>query len=506
MKIGFDSGRYLELQSKAIRERVGTFGGRLYLEFGGKLCSDSHAARVLPGYDHKNKIRLLRMLGDLEIVFCISAKDLQNGTVRQDSGLTYDNQTLKIIDELADQGLRVSSVVITRFEGEPAAEKFRRRLVNLGIGVYTQGVIEGYPRDIDRVVSEEGYGSLPYVPVESSVVIVTGSGGGSGKMAFCLSQIYHEHRMDQCSGFAKFETFPIWELPVDHPVNVAYEAATADLLDEVMVDPFHSEAYGVEAVNYNRDIENFAIMRSIFERIADRENSACHYRSPTDMGINAAGRGIVDDGACRDAGRQEIIRRYFRYREEFLAGLQQKSTIDRMEEIMEKCGLREEDRRVVLPARRAAEEAKYQEGKGNEGIYCGSALELGDGRIITGKNSPLLHSESAVVLNAIKELEGIPDGVDLISGEVIRQIGKLKTRTMYERTESLNLNETLVALAVSAARDDIANRAMGKLRELGGCEMHVTHVPTGGDYQALRKLRINVTTDAIPTMKRYFAE
>jgi uncharacterized protein (UPF0371 family) len=506
MKIGFDSNRYLEIQSAAIMERIGKFGGRLYLEFGGKLCSDLHAARVLPGYDPKNKIKLLKMLGDLEIVYCISTKDLQNGTIRQDSGLTYDNQTLKIMDDLEEEGLKVSSVVITRFAGEPAAEKFKKRLENLGIRVYVQEEIRGYPLCIDRVVSEEGYGKMTYVPVTASVVIVTGAGGGSGKMAFCLSQIYHENQRNLCSGFAKFETFPIWDLPLDHPVNVAYEAATADLLDEIMIDPFHTAAYGADAVNYNRDIENFAIMKSIFERIAEEGNSACRYRSPTDMGVNAAGKGIVDDQVCREAARQEIVRRHFRYKEEFLMGLQQRSTIERMEQIMEKTGLRETDRRVVPPARRAALSARGQEGKGNKGIYCGAALELPDGRIITGKNSPLLHSESAVVLNSIKELEGIPDELDLISYEVVRQIGNFKTRTLDEKTESLNLNETLIALAVSAAKGGMANKAIGKLRELEGCEMHTTHIPTNGDYQALRKLRVNVTTDAIPTIKRYFSE
>ncbi len=506
MQVGFDSNRYLETQADAIMERVGQFGGRLYLEFGGKLCYDLHASRVLPGYNPENKIKLLRMLEDLEVIYCISAKDLEVGTIRQDFGLTYANQTLKTIDDLEDKGLEVSAVVISRYGGEHAADRFRRKLENLGMAVFVHTDIRGYPIDIDHVVSEEGYGRMTYVPVTGRIITVTGAGGGSGKMAFCLSQIYHEHRMGMSSGFAKFETFPIWNLSLDHPVNVAYEAATANLQDEIMIDPFHQAAYGEVAVNYNRDIENFAIMRSIFEKIADDGNSAFHYRSPTDMGINCAGHGIVDDDLCRRAAGQEIVRRLFRYKEEFLRGAQSKDTIDRMEKLMEKAGVRETDRRVVLPARRAAEEAKRQEGKGNKGIYCGAALELPDGRIVTGKNSPLLHSESALVLNAIKELAGIPDDVDLISSDTIRQISALKTGTLDEKTESLNLNETLVALSVSGAKDERARLAAEKLRELRGCEMHTTHLPTNGDSQALRKLKINVTSDAIPTMRRYFLD
>ena len=506
MERGFDSDTYLEEQAKAIVERVQKFGGRLYLEFGGKLCFDLHAARVLPGYDPKNKIKLLKMLEDSEIVYCVCAKDLQKGTIRQDFGLTYDNQTLKAIDDLAERGLEVSAVVITRYEGEEAAKRFRRKLKNLGIKVFVQTEIEGYPKDIDFVVSDDGLGKMTYVPVKGKIIIVTGAGGGSGKMAFCLSQIYHEHKKGLNSGFAKFETFPIWNLPLKHPVNVAYEAATANLLDEIMVDPFHKAAYGVEAVNYNRDIENFAIMENVFERIVQKENSVNEYKSPTDMGVNTAKKGILDDGVCRKAAKQEIIRRYFRYKEEFLKGLHSKRTIERMEEIMEKVGLKEIHRKVVMPARKAAEQARNQKDKGNKGIYSGAALELGNGKIVTGKNSPLLHSESAVVLNAIKELAKIPDKVHLLSYEIIRQINHFKIKTLNEKSESLNLNETLIALSISAAKVEKARKAIEKLKELEGCEMHTTHTPTNGDYQALRKLKINVTTDAIPPMKRYFME
>jgi len=506
MMAGFDSGKYLEEQARAIMERVGKFGGRLYLEFGGKLCADLHAARVLPGYDPKNKIKLLRMLDDVEIVYCVCAKDLQKGTVRQDLGLTYDNETLKTIDDLAEEGLRVSAVVITRFEGEAAAESFERKLKNLGERVFVQGEMKGYPKNIDHVVSDRGFGRQTYVPVKGRIIIVTGAGGGSGKMAFCLSQIYHERRKGLDSGFAKFETFPIWNLPLDHPVNIAYEAATANLFDEIMVDPFHEGAYGVKAVNYNRDIENFAIMKNVFDRISKGDNSAGQYKSPTDMGVNTASKGIVDDWACRRAAEQEIIRRHFRYKEEFLKGLHPRRTIDRMEEVLQKAGLKETDRKVVPPARMAAEQARTQKNKGNKGIYSGSALELADGRIVTGKNSPLLHSESAVVLNAVKELAGIPDDVHLLSSEVIRQINDFKTKTLGEKSESLNLNETLIALSVSAAKDEVARKAVARLKDLKDCEMHTTHAPANGDYQALRKLKINVTTDAIPLMKRHFVE
>ncbi len=506
MQLGFDSATYLREQTKAIRGRVRKFGERLYLEFGGKLCYDLHAARVLPGYDPKNKIRLLKMLKDIEIVHCVCAKDLEKGTIRQDFGLTYDNETLKTVDDLAEEGLAVSAIVITRYEGEEAATRFRRRLRNLGMKVFVQREIRGYPRDIDYVVSDDGLGKMAYVPVSGKIVIVTGPGGGSGKMAFCISQIFHERKRGTNSGFAKFETFPIWDLPADHPVNVAYEAATANLLDVVMVDPFHEAAYGVRAVNYNRDIENFAIMKNVFDRITPGESSAGDYRSPTEMGINRVSCGIMDERICREAAKQEIIRRYFRYKEEFLRGLQKRSTVDRMDGIMAKVGLRETERKVVMPARKAAEQARHQEGKGNEGIYSGAALELPDGMIVSGKNSPLLHAESAVVLNAAKELAGIPDGVHLLSAEVIGQINAFKTGILYEKSESLNLNETLIALSVSAARDEESRRAIGRLKDLEGCEMHTTHTPTNGDYQALRKLKINVTTDALPVMKRYFVE
>lgn len=502
---GFDSEKYLNAQTEAILDRLKKFEGNLYLEFGGKICFDLHAARVLSGYDPENKIKLLKRLKDLEIIYCVSAKDLQKSRVRQDLGLTYDNQTIKTVDELGEHGLDVSAVVITRFEEEFAAKRFKRQLENLGVRVFLQTEMNSYPKDIDFIVSENGFGSQPYIPIKKKVIIVTGAGGGSGKMSFCLSQIYHEHNKGFDSGFAKFETFPIWNLPLDHPINTAYEAATADLLDENMIDTYHEKAYGVTAVNYNRDIENFAIMKQIFEKILGKENFVAQYQSPTDMGVNRAKDGIINDEICREAAKQEIIRRYFRYNEEYLKGIHEKRTVERMEELMKKAGVKKTDRPVVLASQKAAEQAKSKLEKGNKGIFSGAAIELHNGEIVTGKNSPLLHAESAAVLNAVKILAGIPDKMPLLTKSVIENINVLKTGILNGKSESLNLDETLIALSVSSAANPLAQQAIQELRGLESCEMHTTHIPSSGDIQALRKLKINVTTDAIPTLKRYFS-
>ncbi|MFH0956357.1 MAG: DUF1846 domain-containing protein [Candidatus Aenigmatarchaeota archaeon] len=497
--LGFDTHKYLDAQTNAILERVEKFGGRLYLEFGGKLCYDYHAARVLPGYDPESKVKMFqRLKKDLAIVYCVGAKDIQKGKIRFDFGLTYDQQTLKDIRDIRERGLCVHSVAITRFEGEERAVKFKRMLENLGIMVSVHKEIKGYPNDIGLIVSERGYGAQPYVKTGKSIVVVTGPGPGSGKMSFCLSQLYHEHVKGIASGFAKFETFPIWNLPLDHPVNIAYEAATADMDDVNMIDPFHLKAFGKVAVNYNRDIENFALLKKILERITGEGNS--FYKSPTDMGVNMAGSGIVNDDAVREAGRQEIVRRYFRYKREVFAGTEPPETLERIKAIMLKAGVKEEDRRVVLPARKAAEDA-VKKGKGNRGIFCGAALELPDGRIVTGKNSPLFHAESALILNAIKEMSGIPDSVHLLSPDVISCIRKLKTETLGESSESLNLNETLVALSLAVPGNTAAKGCLEVLKGMRGCEMHTTHTPTEGDEAGLRKLGLNVTTDARPSVK-----
>lgn len=496
-KVGFDTDKYLEAQTKAIKERVAKFK-KLYLEFGGKIYNDFHAARAIHGYRASAKMDLLKQLGDIEILYCVSAKDIEKGKVRGDTGLSYDNQTLKEIHDIADFGLKINNVVITRYQNEPSIEKFKNRLENAGLKVCIHKEIAGYPHNIDNVL--KGYEGQPLVEISKKLTIVTGAGGNSGKMATCLSQVYNERRQGDKTGYAKFETFPIWNLDLNHPINDAYEAATADLLDVNMIDPFHEKAYGVKAVNYNRDIENFDILISIMERITG-EKDPFGYKSPTDMGVNTAAVGIVDDEACRESAKQEIIRRYFRYQKEKKQGIETQGTLDRMAEIMEKAGVREEDRMVVQPARQAAQEAEKDEKKGNKGIFCGAALELPDGKIITGKNSPLLHAESAVILNAIKILAKIPDEVPLLPQSVLEDIGKLKIEILGGRTESLNLEEALIALAVSTSTNPTANACIGMLEKLRGCELHTTHMPSTGDDAGLRKLGLNVTTDGEANVK-----
>lgn len=500
---GFSTKKYLAVQTQAILNRIKKFGERLYLEFGGKLCYDYHAARVLLGYDPSTKIKMFKQLKkDLEMIYCVSAKDIQRGKIRLDLALTYDQQTVKDIDELHEKGIDIFAAVITRFEGELAAKQFKQRLENLGIRVYMQNEMKGYPENIDFVVSDEGFGAQPYLEVKKPLIVVTGAGGGSGKMGFCLSQLYHEYKKGINSGFSKFETFPIWNLPPDHPVNVAYEAATADLGDRVMVDPYHLKTYGVTATSYNRDIENFEIMKNILEKIIGKENFTVQYRSPTDMGVNKAKEGITDDTLVREAAKQEIIRRYFQYKLGFLKGVETKKTVERVQELMEKIGLNVEYRKTVLPARDAALEAE-KTGKGHKGIFCGAAIELPDGKIITGKNSPLLHAESAAILNAIKTTAKIPDEIHLLSSNVLENLINFKKRVLGTKSRSLNVEECLISLAISSATNPTAAIGMNMLKKLRGCEMHVTHILSNGDESGLRKLGLNVTTDARPTVKYY---
>ncbi len=504
LKPGFDNEKYLTEQSEAILQRVGKFGDKLYLEFGGKLLGDFHAARVLPGYDPDVKVKLLQRLRDqIEIVFCVSARDIAKGRLRGDFGMTYDVATMKALDDLRDLDLPVSAVSINRFAGEPAAVQLKNKIERRGLRVYTQGNIEGYPNDVDRIVSEEGYGRNPYIETRKPVVIITGAGPGSGKMATGLSQLYHDHRRSRQSGFAKFETFPIWCLPLTHPVNIAYEAATADLGDFNLVDPFHLSAYGVVAVNYNRDVENFPILRSIIGRILGTGGQVPQYQSPTDMGVNRAAAGIVDDEAVCAAARQEIIRRYFRYHWEYTLGIERRETVERAQALMGKVGVRPEERSVVAPAREAARQAEAS-GKGYQGVFCGSAIELPSGQIITGKNSPLLHSASAAVLNAVKHLAGIPDGINLLPPAVIRNLGQLKQDVLGLQAQSLDVSEILVALSISSASNPAAEAGLSALRKLRGCEMHMTHLPPQGDQVGLRRLGINLTTDAQQTPGGYF--
>ena len=496
---GFETNKYLKEQTKRILERVIKFE-KLYLEFGGKLCYDLHAARVLPGYKPTTKIDLLKKLGDIEIIYCISAKDIAKGRVRRDFGLAYDNQTLKDIGDIKYFGLKVDSVVITRYSNEHSASIFKKKLENFGMKVYVHKEIEGYPYNIDKVI--KGYEKQPYVKTKKKLVIVTGVGGSSGKMAFCLSQIYHERKKGIKTGFAKFETFPIWNLTLNHPINVAYEAATADLKDINLVDMFHEEAYGITAINYNRDIENFNILKNLMKTIT-HEKDAFGYKSPTDMGVNMATVGIVNDKVCREAAKQEIIRRYFRYCREKVEGIETQETIDKMEKIMKKVKVKPEDRKVVKAARKEALDAK-KKGKGFNDIFCGAAIELKNRKTVTGKNSNLLHAESAVILNAIKELSNIPDEIDLLSPEVIKTISNMKKELLGKKSCSLNVDETLIALSMSSATNPMAKTALKKLEDLAGCEMHITHLPKQGDEAGLIRLNMNITTDAKLSLLPYF--
>lgn len=494
MKKGFDTKKYLDAQTKAIINRVKKFNGRLYLEFGGKLCYDAHAARVLPGYKADTKIKIFQRLREKsEIVYCVGAKQIQQRKIRGDFGLTYDEQTLKEIKELRERGVKVSSVVITRFEGEEEAKKFKKRLVNYGNKAYIHYEIEGYPTKVEEIISEKGFGRQDYVETEKPIIIIAGAGGGSGKMEVCLSQLYHDRKKGVKSGYAKFETFPVWNLPIDHPVNIAYEAATADICDVVMIDPFHLQAYGKIAVNYNRDIENFLIMKTLIKTIVGEKDPLVFYKSPTDMGISRTAEGIIGDEIVREASRQEIIRRFFWYSVGLLKGIEKPEIIERMKILMNRVGVKIEDRKVILSARKAALNAP-KTGKGEEDFFCGSAIELPSGQIITGKNSPLLHAESAALLNAIKVLAKIPDEIDLISNSIIKNINQLK-KELREKSKSLDVTETLIALAMSATTNPTAKLGLAKIKELEGCEMHTTHIPVEGDEAPLRKIGINLTSD-----------
>ncbi|HQJ16056.1 MAG TPA: DUF1846 domain-containing protein [Candidatus Omnitrophota bacterium] len=504
--IGFDNEKYLKEQTAAILDRVKKFDNKLYLEFGGKLLFDYHASRVLPGYDPNVKIRLLQKLKDkIEIVLCIFAGDIEKGRVRGDFGITYDASTLKLIDDLRKWGIDIVAVVITRFNNQSAAVIFKNKLERRGVKVYLHYPIEGYPANVDAAVSENGFGRNEYIPTTKPIVVVTAPGPNSGKLSTCLSQMYHEHKRGVNAGYAKFETFPIWNLPVKHPVNVAYEAATADIQDFNLVDPFHLSVYGKTAVNYNRDVESFPILKLILSKIADTKTSQPLYNSPTDMGVNRAGFGIVEDNLVQEASKQELIRRYFRYNMEYVLGIEKRETVDRVGMLMEEMGVKVTDRPVVAEARAAAEEAEAS-GKGNNGMFCGSAMQLPDGRIIKGKNSKLMHSAASLVLNAVKVLAKIPDEILILSPHIINQIAKLKEKILNCESESLDLEETLIALSISATTNHTAELAMKKLVELRGCEVHMTHIPTPGDDVGLKRLGVNLTTDGKFSSRNLFVE
>ncbi|HOX93365.1 MAG TPA: DUF1846 domain-containing protein [Syntrophales bacterium] len=500
-KKGFDNEKYIAEQTAEILGRVQRFNNKLYLEFGGKLLYDYHAARVLPGYDPNVKIRLIQELKDkADILLCIYAGDIERKKIRADFGITYDSDALKMIDDLRAWGIEVRGVVITRFENQPSATLFKNKLERRNIEVFTHRYTKGYPTDVDLIVSDEGYGANACIQSEKPLVIVTGPGPGSGKLATCLSQLYHDYRRGIQSGYAKFETFPIWNLPLKHPVNVAYEAATADIRDFNLIDPFHLEAYGKMSVNYNRDVEAFPLLKRILERIT---GGPSFYKSPTDMGVNRAGFAIVDDAVTQEASKQELIRRYFRYRCEYAMGFTDRETVQRVVLFLKDFNLKPEDRPVVEPARKAAQAAGEEE-KGNEGIYCGAAIELSDGTIVTGNNSPLLHAASSVVIHAIKHLAGVPGKIKLLPEFITDAVRNLKTGILDEKSVSLDLEETLIALSISSTTNPAAQLALEKIKELRECEVHMTHIPTPGDEAGLRRLGVRLTSDPSFSSKNLF--
>ncbi|HUW24642.1 MAG TPA: DUF1846 domain-containing protein [Patescibacteria group bacterium] len=494
---GFDTEKYLTLQKKAIEERLSHFSGRLYLEFGGKLLDDFHAARTLPGYDPNAKLMLLQSLKkDLGVLYCISAKQLSNGKVRGDWGVGYDLATIKILEDLEKYHLLLLGVVINRFEGEAEANNFERRLKRMGVKVYKRREIKGYPNNLALILSGEGYGGDDYIPTDKVLVVVWGAGPGAGKLSTCLGQIYNDNQRGIDSGYAKFETFPVWDLPLEHPINVAYEASTADLGDFNVIDTFHLQAYKKVAVNYNRDVESFPIIRTIFSQITSHKSYSREYRSPTDMGFNVLRRGIINDKVVREAAKREINFYLFRYREEYKKGLVSEKILERMANLMHRVGIKEDFFPTVPAARQAREGARRKRGRGEKGIYCGAAIELPSGLIITGKNSPSLHAEAAVILNAIKTLARVDDEFELISFSVIKSINNLKEQ-IGEPSLSLNCSEALLALAVSSQTNPLAKKAQKFLSVLRGCFLHTTHRPATADEGIFRKLGIWVSTDGL---------
>ncbi|MBE5794749.1 MAG: DUF1846 domain-containing protein [Clostridiales bacterium] len=483
MRVGFDHDRYTTMQSEHIRQRIAQFGGKLYLELGGKLFDDNHASRVLPGFRPDSKmLMLLQLKEQVELVIAINADDIEKSKVRGDLGITYDLEVLRLIDAFRDIGLYVGSVVMTRWRDQHSAVMFKQRLENLGVRVFRHFPIDGYPYEVESIVSDEGFGRNEYVETTRPLVLVTAPGPGSGKMAVCLSQLYQEHQRGVQAGYAKFETFPIWNLPLNHPVNIAYEAATADLEDSNMIDNYHLEAHGEMAVNYNRDIEIFPVLKAVFERIYGESP----YKSPTDMGVNMVGKCIYDDDVCRDAACQEIIRRYFAARCALVQGRAEQHEVDKLQRVMQKTGLTSEMRPVVAAARKRAEETEAP----------ALAVELPDGRIITGKTSDLMGPSAALVLNALKALGGIDDELKLISPTVIEPIQSLKCDYLGNHNPRLHSDEVLVALSICAATDEKAALAMAQLPKLAGCEAHSTVILSQVDDNIFRRLKVNLTCDA----------
>ncbi len=481
-KIGFDNEKYLQLQSAHIRERIAHFGDKLYLEFGGKLFDDHHASRVLPGFKPDSKLQmLLQLKDDAEIVIVINAADIEKNKVRGDLGITYDVDVVRLYNVFTKIGLYVSSVVLTRYDAQPTAVAFQSRLEALGVRVYHHYAIQGYPSNIPLIMSDEGYGRNDYIETSRRLVVVTAPGPGSGKMATCLSQLYHEHRRGINAGYAKFETFPIWNLPLRHPVNLAYEAATSDLNDVNMIDPFHLEAYGKTTVNYNRDVEIFPVLSTMFEKIL----GTSPYKSPTDMGVNMAGLCIVDDEVVCQAARDEIIRRYYTALAGRRKGTSTEDEVYKLELLMKQAGVGVEDRRVVAPA--LAKEA--------ETGAPAAAMELQDGTILTGRTSDLLGACSALLLNALKHFAGLPDEVLLMSPHVIEPIQNLKVQHLGNINPRLHTDETLYALAICASTDENAARAMAQLDRLRGCEVHSTVILSAVDERIFKRLGVDLTCE-----------
>ncbi len=479
-RIGFDNQKYLNLQSEQIRTRIAEFGGKLYLEFGGKLFDDYHASRVLPGFAPDSKIRMLQQLSDdVEIVITISAEDIESNKTRSDIGITYDSDVLRLIDTFRDLGLYVGSVVLTRFNNQPNATAFLKHLTTLGIKCYRHYTIAGYPSDIPHILSDEGLGKNDYIETTRSLIVITAPGPGSGKMATCLSQLYHDHKRGICAGYAKFETFPIWNLPLKHPVNLAYEAATADLDDVNMIDPFHLEAYGQTAVNYNRDVEIFPVLNTIFERI----QGFSPYKSPTDMGVNMVGNCIVDDAACCEASKYEIIRRYYAVAANAFRGRCDESQVRKIELLMNQAGITPEYCKAVPASLKKAEETGAPAG----------AMILPDGQIVTGKTSSTLGAASALLLNALKSLGNIDDSLDLIDSAVLEPICNLKTKYLKHKNPRLHTDEVLLALTISAMTNPVSKLAKEHLENLKGSLAHFSVILSEEDEKILKRLGINVS-------------
>lgn len=482
-KLGFDNNKYLAMQSDHIRERISQFGDKLYLEFGGKLFDDYHASRVLPGFEPDSKLRMLMQLSDqAEIIIAVSAADITKNKIRYDLGITYDVDVLRLIHAFTDRGLYVGSVVITHYSDQPAILQFKTKLEKMGIRVYRHYTIDGYPSNIPLIVSDDGFVKNDYIETERPLVVVTAPGPGSGKMATCLSQLYHENKRGIKAGYAKFETFPVWNLPLKHPVNLAYEAATADLNDVNMIDPFHLEAYGTTTVNYNRDVEIFPVLKATFEKIY----GTCPYQSPTDMGVNMAGNCIVDDDAVCTAAKEEILRRYFTACCNALRGKECSDEIYKLELLLGQAGLNTDDRACAAAATRTA---------ANTGTPC-AAIELENGDLITGKTTELLGCASAMLLNALKHLGGIPDETLLISPQVIRPIQALKTRHLGSHNPRLHTDEVLIALSMCAVTDPNAALALEQLGKLRDCEVHCSVLLSSVDENTLKKLGVHLTCTA----------